>query len=162
MICLGKYKTSFNESNQVSEANDGSIYPVPIYILFPKLRYIAGCCASASSNVASSRVHDLDFSELSTIWLKLCHYHKAYNVLLIFHLILPTIIFFFMKFLNGAHRNPLSLRWNFLGLVEGCLQIRDALDCEAGGERAVRTELAAVWRKKIEIAGLFTNRSIQQ
>ena len=59
---------------QLSVATDSSPFSVPSYFLYPHFQSKADCCKYVRNDITCSRVHNLESSEFSTIWLRLqCH-----------------------------------------------------------------------------------------
>ena len=57
-----------------TRAKTAAPFSVPSYFLYPDFQSKAGCCAYVRNDITCSRAHNLDSSELFTIWLKLqCH-----------------------------------------------------------------------------------------
>ena len=64
----------FLTETQLSVTTDSSPFSVPSFFLYPHLQSKGGCCAYVRNNITSSRAHNLECSEFSTIWLRLqCH-----------------------------------------------------------------------------------------
>ena len=64
----------FLTETQLSVATDNSLFSVPSYFFYPYCQFKAGCCAYVLNDITCSRAHNLEYSEFSTIWLRLqCH-----------------------------------------------------------------------------------------
>ena len=61
----------FLTETQLSVTTDSSPFSVPCYFLYPHFQSKAGCCTYVCNNITCSRAHNLEFSEFSTIWLRL-------------------------------------------------------------------------------------------
>ncbi|MPC48610.1 hypothetical protein E2C01_042389 [Portunus trituberculatus] len=61
----------FLSETQLSEATDSSPLSVPSYFLYSHFHSKAGCCFYVGNYLTCYRAHALEFSEFSTIWLRL-------------------------------------------------------------------------------------------
>ena len=64
----------FLTETKLSVTTDNNLFSVSSYFLCPHFQSKAGCCAYVRNDITCSRGLNLDYSELSTIWLRLqCH-----------------------------------------------------------------------------------------
>ena len=64
----------FLTETQLSVTTDSSPFSVPSYLLYFNFQFKAGWCAYVRNDITSSRAHNLESSEFSTIWLRIqCH-----------------------------------------------------------------------------------------